>query len=151
MKIEHIPVSKFNVADLVKEINKRTEGRNVHGIYFEPTSLLKGVVEIRTTAFDLVVTEPVKIAKKQERKKSKYRGVSWDKGLRKWRARICVNGKRISLGLYDDEIEAAKVYDLQAIKSLGESAKTNFCYETVQFYKDGLVYLTKQEVTECTN
>ena len=149
MKIDRIQVSKFNAAELVKEINKHVEGRNVHGIFFDSTSLLKGIIEIRTTAFDLVVAEPVKLAKKQERKKSKYRGVSWDKGLRKWRARICVNGKRISLGLYDDEVEAAKVYDAQALKSLGACAKTNFKYE---FYK-GEFYAVPilKEVNKCTN
>ena len=63
---------------------------------------------------------------KREGKKSKYRGVSWDKSLCKWRARIMVNGKRISLGVYDDIEEAAEAYDLKALWSHGFLAKTNF-------------------------
>jgi len=134
MKIDHIKVSRFNVAELVKEINKRTEGRNVHSIFYEPTSLVSGVLEIKTTDIQhciMKVEKPVK----REAKKSKYRGVSWDKSLNKWRARIMVNGKRISLGVYDDIEEAAEVYDLQALKSLGNKAKTNFKYST---FTDGI-------------
>jgi len=125
MKIDHIKVSRLNVAELVKEINKRTEGRNVHSIFYETTSLMSGVLEIKTTDIQHCV---MKVEKpfKREAKKSKYRGVSWDKSLNKWRARIMVNGKRISLGVYDDAKEAAKVYDLAAMRSLGDKAKLNF-------------------------
>jgi len=41
---------------------------------------------------------------------SKYQGVSWYKKTGKWRARIRVNNKLISLGHFDDEVEAAKAY-----------------------------------------
>jgi len=124
MKIEHIKVSRFNVAELVKEINKRTEGRNVHSIFYEATSLVSGVLEIKTTDIQHCI---MKVEKpfKREAKKSKYRGVSWDKSLNKWRARIMVNGKRISLGVYDDIEEAAEMYDYHALKMLGGKAKTN--------------------------
>ena len=127
MKIVHLRVNRFNVAELVKEINKHTEGRNVHSIFFEPTSLVSGVLEIKTTDIQhciMKVEKPVK----SESKKSKYRGVSWDKSLNKWRVRIMVNGKRISLGVYDDEKEAAKAYDLEALRFLGGKAKLNIMY-----------------------
>ena len=128
MKIEHIKVNRFNVAELVKEINNRTEGRNVHSIFFEPTSLVSGVLEIKTTEIQhciMKVEKPVK----SEAKKSKYRGVSWDKSLNKWRARIMVNGKRISLGVYDDAKEAANIYNEYALKHHGSKAKLNYNME----------------------
>lgn len=39
---------------------------------------------------------------------SAYRGVSWDTGTRKWRAQVRVNGHRHHLGLFDDEVAAAR-------------------------------------------
>lgn len=38
-----------------------------------------------------------------------YRGVSWHKRGKKWRACVRVDGRQIALGLYDDEEEAARV------------------------------------------
>ena len=45
---------------------------------------------------------------------SKYIGVNWNKGRKKWEAKITINGKRKSLGYYQDENEAARTYDEQA-------------------------------------
>jgi len=56
---------------------------------------------------------------------SKYKGVCWDKQRKKWQAHIKVNRKKIHLGRFDAEIEAAKVYDSAAIKYFGEFAKLN--------------------------
>lgn len=55
-----------------------------------------------------------------------YKGVSWHKQSEMYQAKICVNGKQIHLGLYDDPAVAAKVYDTAAKKYHGEFAKTNF-------------------------
>ena len=41
---------------------------------------------------------------------SKYPGVYQDKIAKKWKAQIQHKGKRISLGYYDDELEAYKAY-----------------------------------------
>lgn len=41
---------------------------------------------------------------------SGYLGVTWDKGVNKYRAMITVNGKQYYLGLYDDPEEAHQVY-----------------------------------------
>lgn len=42
---------------------------------------------------------------------SGYRGVSWAKDYKKWEAYVSLNHKKISLGYYDNLIDAAKVYD----------------------------------------
>lgn len=57
---------------------------------------------------------------------SSYKGISWHSNEGKWRACVTVNGKKISLGYFTDEIEAAKAYDRAAIQHFGEYAKTNF-------------------------
>ena len=38
---------------------------------------------------------------------SKYKGVSWCNKAKKWKAQIQIDGKNNSLGLYDDELDAA--------------------------------------------
>jgi hypothetical protein len=61
-----------------------------------------------------------------ERRKSKYIGVSWEKYCRKWLVMFAANGKQRNLGLYEDEVEAAKVYDAAARETRGEWAWVNF-------------------------
>ena len=57
---------------------------------------------------------------------SKYKGVSWHRVTQKWRADIRVQTKRLWLGIFEDEIEAAQAYDQAAKKYFGEFAKLNF-------------------------
>ena len=57
---------------------------------------------------------------------SKFKGVTWHKGKRKWQARIGFQNKRVHLGFFTDEIEAAKAYDRAAKKYHGEFAYLNF-------------------------
>ncbi|HLK57241.1 MAG TPA: HNH endonuclease [Chthonomonadaceae bacterium] len=57
---------------------------------------------------------------------SRYKGVSWNKERQRWRAYIYVNRKRIELGYYADEKEAALAYDRAALQYFGEFAKPNF-------------------------
>ena len=58
--------------------------------------------------------------------RSRYKGVDWSKTQKKWRARIRVNGKRIYLGSFKNELQAAKAYDAAAKKYHGEFAVLNF-------------------------
>lgn len=57
---------------------------------------------------------------KQVNNKSGFRGVSWHKQRRKWRAYIKSNGKQIALGLYDSPEEASKAYQEVAKDLFGE-------------------------------
>lgn len=56
---------------------------------------------------------------------SGFKGVYWYKSNKKWTAQICVNFRKIYLGMYDDPKEAAHAYDKAAIEHFGEFAKTN--------------------------
>ena len=42
---------------------------------------------------------------------SKYKGVSWCKRDKNWQVSYCIGGKRIDIGKFNCEIEAAKAYD----------------------------------------
>jgi hypothetical protein len=57
---------------------------------------------------------------------SRYRGVSFSKRKQKWFAAIRANGKKMWLGYFETEIDAAKVYDDAAKKYHKEFAMLNF-------------------------
>ena len=65
-------------------------------------------------------------ARKRKSGTSRFKGVDWHKESKKWRARICVNRKRIHIGRYKSEFEAAQAYDKKAIELFGEFASLNF-------------------------
>ena len=56
---------------------------------------------------------------------SQFKGVCWDQSRKKWFARISVNKKRVNIGRFDSEIEAAKAYNEYALKCYGEFARLN--------------------------
>ena len=68
-----------------------------------------------------------------KKRSSKYRGVS--KNGNKWQVLMMVNNKKCYLGNYPSEDLAARIYDIQAIKSWGIKARTNFAYNKNQLTK----------------
>jgi hypothetical protein len=74
----------------------------------------------------------------RKKRSSKYRGVS--KNGNKWQVLIMINNKKFYLGNYPSEDLAARIYDIQAIKSWGVKARTNFVYDNNQIQK---IYNTK--------
>jgi hypothetical protein len=56
---------------------------------------------------------------------SVYKGVSWDKSKGKWKADIRCRDKKLSLGRFSSEVDAAKVYNSKAKELFGEFARLN--------------------------
>ena len=64
---------------------------------------------------------------RSQSRSSKYRGVSWHKGNRRWTAQIRWSGKQHHLGSWGNEEDAAKAYDAAAVEHhRGMRIKLNF-------------------------
>lgn len=59
-------------------------------------------------------------------KSSRYIGVTWKKKNNRWEVHISHNNKRVQIGCFIDEIQAAKAYDKKAFELRGNLAKLNF-------------------------
>ena len=61
---------------------------------------------------------------------SQFKGVCFRKDRGTWLAEITINGRRIKIGTFRDEIKAALAYDNAAINNFGEFARLNFPRDT---------------------
>lgn len=57
--------------------------------------------------------------------KSGYRGVYWEKGVKKWRVVINTDGIRKCFGFFEDVLEAAETYNKNAKLLHGDFARLN--------------------------
>ena len=71
------------------------------------------------------ITQNLQNARKRKGTSSQYKGVYWDTQTNKWKARIHVDKKRLHLGYYIEETDAARAYDEAAKKYFKEFASTN--------------------------
>lgn len=60
------------------------------------------------------------------RGRSRFKGVSWHGLAGRWQVHIKAKGGKHYLGLYDDEVMAARAYDDKAADLHGEFARLNF-------------------------
>ena len=62
---------------------------------------------------------------------SRYLGVCWSEQKQRWRALISDGTKRLAIGVFRSELEAAQAYDRKATEIHGEFARLNFPTEVV--------------------
>jgi hypothetical protein len=116
-----------------KNRKKRTEIR-MHRLIMKPprnmfvdhinhNGLDNRKANLRLATYSQNVHNRKKFAK---RASSKYKGVSWHKSIKQWTAAIQIDGRRLHLGCFHNEKDAAKEYDNAAKKYHGEFAILNF-------------------------
>ena len=62
----------------------------------------------------------------EKKKTSVFKGVSWNKATKSWWAQLKHKGQLQQLGRFEDEIEAALVWDAKATSLRGADTTTNF-------------------------
>lgn len=77
--------------------------------------------------------------------KSGYKGVSYKKGDKKWRARASINGESTYFGLYKNKKDAARVYDYIVYNQYGEFAHLNFKDELLSKKEFKKIYNKRNE------
>jgi hypothetical protein len=85
----------------------------------------RGFVNLKTNLRVCSHADNMRNQQKHSVNTSGFKGVSWNKHNKNWRARIKVNYKNIHLGCYTDKIDAAKAYNDAAIKYFGHFACLN--------------------------
>ncbi len=63
--------------------------------------------------------------RKRRNGSSRFKGVTFDKRLGRWKAQYRLDGRTYHIGCFDDEVEAARAYDYAAVKCFGEFACLN--------------------------
>lgn len=72
-----------------------------------------------------LTVEEVEALRYQQKKTSRFRGVSWNKRDKKWTASIAVSRKVVWRDHFESEMEAARAYNEAAIAHHGDKAKLN--------------------------
>jgi hypothetical protein len=123
---------KFYAARTVK-IDGKTKIERMHRVIMNPPPHLlvdhrngKGLDNRRDNLRPATKSQNVCNSRKRKNKSSVYIGVYLRKKTGRWETEITDNGKKIRLGSFKNEIDAAKVYDAAAKKYHREFARLNF-------------------------
>lgn len=110
----------FHIIRMHRQIMNAPKGTLVHHLNNDGKDNRKENLRIVTHRENTVNTKPTGDFT------SKYKGVYWNKTGKKWEAGIYHHGKRIYIGRFVDEEEAARAYDAAARKYHGQYAYLNF-------------------------
>lgn len=97
---------------------RKFDGRQVDHIDRDPTNNEKPNLRIATPSENSL--------NRAVRGKSKYRGVSYHKGARRWQVRGTLDHRLVWVGSFGTQVEAAHAYDDFAREYYGEFAQLNF-------------------------
>ncbi|MFA5554388.1 MAG: AP2 domain-containing protein [Phycisphaerae bacterium] len=111
----------FAIIHMHREIMQPPKGMVVHHINNDGRDNRKQNLRIVTYKQNAVVNKPA-----AGNFSSKYKGIYWHKQRHKWVASLRHNRKKIYIGVFADEIQAAKAYDQAALKYHGPDAYLNF-------------------------
>jgi len=99
---------QYSIHDLVYDLFGNGE-RNGRFIVVCHKNGIKSDNKINNLYLD-TIRNVVCISMKKNGKSSKYSGVTWNKGRKKWQSNIRVNGKSEYLGIFKEEIDALNAY-----------------------------------------
>lgn len=85
-------------------LNHIPDGHNVVVDHINNNPLDNRAINLQLT------TQRHNASKDQKNRSSKFIGVFWDKSRFKWESRIWINGKKVFLGRFENELEASKAY-----------------------------------------
>ncbi len=120
VRLKLIRPHKTTLVSMHREIMQPKDGRFVDHRNCKSLDNRRSNLRFATRA------ENMRNRRKRRNASSEFVGVHFYKPQGNWSCSILHNGKRIWLGRYDSEIEAAKTYDKAAKKYHGEFARLNF-------------------------
>jgi hypothetical protein len=125
--------TKFYAVRLVKKGPGRTKIEYMHRIIMQPE---KGLLVDHRNSNSLdnrrenlrIATQAENMQNRKKRKNtsSRYIGVWYAKEKSKWESRIWHNGRKVYIGSFEKEEDAARAYDEAAGRYHGEFARLNF-------------------------
>jgi hypothetical protein len=120
VRFKLVSPKKITLVSMHREIMNANDSRFVDHRNCDSLDNRKSNLRFATQA------ENMRNRKKRKNTTSQFRGVSLNKRKSRWIGAMACNKKRIWLGSFKTEIEAAKAYDEAAKKYFGEFARLNF-------------------------
>lgn len=124
-KVITVPVTTFtSLESVIHRINEVVADKNIQGIFYTKSSLIKGEIEILVDENTQKVVKVERPSKFKANAQSQYYCVYQRHG--KWTYKFVRQGKSHDGKIFETEIEAALAYDDHVFSVDGNVLKTNF-------------------------